>query len=91
MDIALDLAVDLDLALRGHVTDDRQVLADDGWDEFAGARAFPVIRRTLGEWRGFAARTVGYPLKGVAGQVPLRFLGKHASYLLNKCTPCRAK
>ena len=35
MHVALDLAVDLDLAFRGHVAGDRQILADDGGDDLA--------------------------------------------------------
>src|SRR6185312_16065616 len=53
-DVALNLAVDLDLAFRGDVASDRQVLADNRRDHLARtwARALGRIgRRPLGEGR----------------------------------------
>src|SRR5262249_18636971 len=44
MDIALDLAVDLNLALGSDITGDRQVLADDRGDHLACARAWALGR-----------------------------------------------
>ena len=49
LDIALDLPVDLDLALGRDIADDRQVLADDRRHELAGAGALGVGEGTVAE------------------------------------------
>src|SRR5690606_3239429 len=51
IDVALDLAVDLEFALGLHVAGDRQVFADDGRNQFARAWAFYEARRSLAERR----------------------------------------
>src|SRR5262245_23051680 len=60
IDVALDLAIDLDLALRGDITRDAEILADDRGDHLArsGAWALACVGcGPLGEGRLQFART----------------------------------